>query len=179
MATIHHEAFDGQHATDAQRWAEGCGAITHAPETLTRVFAMADTLAKRGLGSDGAGLFNVLRAADRLANAAMWLVVHETYARNVYLDGRRLDAEDFKPQPEGHTGGALNMVPAYPLVAGGRFRVGGADHDQERAAHRPAHHDVTERGSGLVHPPPLPQRFRPDRVRRARPRCVRVGHPRD
>lgn len=113
MATIHHEASDGQHATDAQRWAEGSGAITHAPETLTRVFAMADTLAKRGLGSDGAGLFEVLRAADRLANAAMWLVVHETYARNVYLDGRRLDAEDFKPQPEGHAGGALNMVPAY------------------------------------------------------------------
>ena len=26
---------------------------------------------------------------------------------------RPLEAEDFKPQPEGHTGGALNMVPAY------------------------------------------------------------------
>ena len=45
--------------------------------------------------------------------AAMWLVVHETYARNVYLDGRELVPEDFKPDPEGHTGGALNMVPAY------------------------------------------------------------------
>jgi phosphoketolase len=43
----------------------------------------------------------------------MWLVVHETYARNVYLDGRDLAPEDFKPRPEGHTGGALNMVPAY------------------------------------------------------------------
>jgi phosphoketolase len=43
----------------------------------------------------------------------MWLVVHETYARNIYLDGRELAAEDFKPIPEGHTGGALNMVPAY------------------------------------------------------------------
>ena len=43
----------------------------------------------------------------------MWLVVHETYAENVYLDGRDLTAEDFKPTPEGHTGGALNMVPAY------------------------------------------------------------------
>jgi phosphoketolase len=40
-------------------------------------------------------------------------VVHETYARKVYLDGRSLSADDFKPQPEGHTGGALNMVAAY------------------------------------------------------------------
>ncbi|MGI0025482.1 MAG: xylulose 5-phosphate 3-epimerase, partial [Nitrososphaera sp.] len=45
--------------------------------------------------------------------AAMWLVVHETYAKNVYLDGRDLTPEDFKPHPEGHTGGSLNMVPAY------------------------------------------------------------------
>lgn len=29
------------------------------------------------------------------------------------LDGRDLRPEDFKPNPEGHTGGALNMVPAY------------------------------------------------------------------
>jgi phosphoketolase len=43
----------------------------------------------------------------------MWLTVHETYAQSVYLDGRDLAPEDFKPRPEGHTGGALNMVPAY------------------------------------------------------------------
>lgn len=36
-----------------------------------------------------------------------------TGAQNVYLDGRDLGPEDFKPRPEGHTGGALNMVPAY------------------------------------------------------------------
>jgi len=39
--------------------------------------------------------------------------VHETYVRNVYLDGRPLQKDDFKPKPEGHTGGSLNMVPAY------------------------------------------------------------------
>ena len=43
----------------------------------------------------------------------MWLAVHETYARRVYLDGRPLAADDFKPSPEGHTGGVLNMIPAY------------------------------------------------------------------
>lgn len=43
----------------------------------------------------------------------MWLVVHATYARSVHLDGRPLARGDFKPRPEGHTGGSLNMVPAY------------------------------------------------------------------
>jgi len=95
---------------DALQAAEGCGVVAHAPETVARVFAMADTLTARG---DGAGVFDVLRAADQIAKAAMWLVVHETYGRRVHLDGRGLDGEDFKRQPEGHTGGALNMVPAY------------------------------------------------------------------
>jgi phosphoketolase len=75
--------------------------------------AMAEVLAARGTPGDGVPLFELLQAADRVASAAMWLVVHETYARHVYLNGRDLVPEDFKPHPEGHTGGALNMVPAY------------------------------------------------------------------
>jgi len=74
---------------------------------------MADSLARRQIRGDGAPFWEMLRAADAIASAAMWLVVHETYARNVYLDGRPLGPSDFKPTPEGHTGGALNMVPAY------------------------------------------------------------------
>src|SRR5688572_22681106 len=58
-------------------------------------------------------VWSVLYAADRVASAGMWLVVHETYARSVYLDGRALKRDDFKTAPEGHTGGSLNMVPAY------------------------------------------------------------------
>src|SRR5699024_3503782 len=34
-------------------------------------------------------------------------------ARKVHLDGSELSADEFKVQPEGHTGGALNMVPGY------------------------------------------------------------------
>src|SRR3989304_4095652 len=79
----------------------------------SRVFTMADLLAASGLVGDGVPLFDLLSAADRIASAAMWLVVHETYAQNVYLDGMDLTLEDFKPHPEGHTGGAFNMVPAY------------------------------------------------------------------
>ena len=47
---------------------------------------------------------------------AEWLPVEDEGAAldDLRVDvGRALAAEDFKPQPEGHTGGALNMVPAY------------------------------------------------------------------
>ncbi|MEX2100223.1 MAG: xylulose 5-phosphate 3-epimerase [Acidimicrobiia bacterium] len=96
----------------AGRWARGCGRIRHGVETQARVFAMAAALELRGDTGD-APLFEILHAADRVASASMWLVVHETYARRVYLDGRPLEPHDFKLHPEGHTGGALNMVPAY------------------------------------------------------------------
>ena len=98
---------------DANQWAKGYGAIEHSVETQARVFAMAELLTARKIRGDGVPLFDLLYALDRVTSAAMWMVAHETYARNVYLDGRELKSEDFKPNPEGHTGGALNMVPAY------------------------------------------------------------------
>ncbi len=98
---------------EADRWAVGYGAINHTVETQARVFSMAELLAAREVKGDGVSLFDLLHAADRVASAAMWLVAHETYVQNVYLDGRDLRPEDFKPDPQGHTGGALNMVPAY------------------------------------------------------------------
>ncbi len=98
---------------EADLWAKGYGPIQHTVETQARVFSMAERLAVLGLRGDGVSLFHLLYALDRVTSAAMWVVVHETYARNVYLDGRNLLADDFKPKPEGHTGGSLNMVPAY------------------------------------------------------------------
>jgi phosphoketolase len=94
------------------RWAEGYGQIRHTDLTQLRVYEMADRLAATKAG-DGVDFYELLYALDRLTSAAMWVVVHETYARSVYLDGRPLKAEDFKHHPEGHTGGSLNMVPAY------------------------------------------------------------------
>ena len=95
------------------RWAAGFGAIRHTPSTRARVRAMVRALEPRPARGGAPSAWEVLHAADRIASAGMWLVVHETYARSVYLDGRPLGADDFKPHPEGHTGGALNMVPAY------------------------------------------------------------------
>jgi len=93
------------------RWAAGYGVIRHTPRTVARVREMA---AQRGAGKgDAVDVWDLLHALDRVTSAAMWLVVHETYARTVHLDGRPLQRDDFKPRPEGHTGGSLNMVPAY------------------------------------------------------------------
>lgn len=98
---------------DFARWARGFGPITHTDQTQLRVHDLAQTLVAGGKASDSASVYRLLWAADRMAAASMWLTVHMTYARNVHLDGRVLAAEDFKPVPEGHTGGSLNIVPAY------------------------------------------------------------------
>jgi phosphoketolase len=95
------------------RWAEGAGAIKHTDLTQVRIHRLHERVRKEGLTGDGIPFFDLLVALDRLCNAGMWLVAHATYARRVYLDGRALRADDFKPVPEGHMGGSLNMVPAY------------------------------------------------------------------
>ncbi|MGI8554430.1 MAG: xylulose 5-phosphate 3-epimerase [Dehalococcoidia bacterium] len=97
----------------AARWAAGYGPVQHSIETQERIFRMAEMVKLQGVTGDGVPFFELLQALDRLTCAALWLVVHETYAHKVYLDGRDLSPEDFKTVPEGHTGGALNIVPAY------------------------------------------------------------------
>lgn len=104
-----HGPADGGFA----RWARGYGVIRHTAATRARVHEMAARLSADGRRGDGGDPWDVLHALDRVTSAAMWLVVHETYARSVSLDGRRLQTADFKARPEGHTGGALNIVPAY------------------------------------------------------------------
>jgi phosphoketolase len=94
-------------------WRQGYGVIEHTSETVMRIEELIRKKPSLLAPVDGVVLDNLLKALDRLTSAALWLVVHETYARNVYLDGRPLEKDDFKIKPEGHTGGALNMVPAY------------------------------------------------------------------
>jgi len=91
-----------------EKWRNGYGPIKHSAETIERVGAL--TASGR---IDPDMLYRLLAAADRLASAAMWVVVHMTYARRVDLSGAPLLADAFKSSPEGHTGGSLNMVPAY------------------------------------------------------------------
>lgn len=96
-----------------RRWGQGCGAIRHTTRTRRWTRALLARLAAQGVRGDGVDPLDLLCAADRVANAAMWLVAHMSYARRVRLDGQALAQEDFKPDPQGHTGGSLNMVPAY------------------------------------------------------------------
>ncbi len=99
--------------TACAHWAHGCGQIRHDDSTQLRIGALARRLVEQGQAADLGAVYGLLAAADRVCNAAMWLVVHQTYADHVHTDGRPLAPEEFKRRPEGHTGGALNMVPAY------------------------------------------------------------------
>ena len=92
-------------------WARGYGMISHSPSTQA---CIANLLEQQAHSPESRRTWLAkLCAADRLANMGMWLVAHMTYAQRVRLDGRTLVDADFKRNPEGHTGGALNMVPAY------------------------------------------------------------------
>lgn len=95
-------------STAFEAWRMGYGPIQHTPETVDRIAALA---ASARLDLDI--LYTQLAAADRLASAAMWTVVHMTYATRVDLSGAPLPKEAFKRTPEGHTGGSLNMVAAF------------------------------------------------------------------
>ncbi len=99
---------------DFARWAKGFGVIRHDDETQLRVRRLVhEVVLERGLADAPADVWRLFAAADRLTSAAMWLVVHMSYARRVCLDGEPVQAVDFKKTPEGHVGGSLNMVPAY------------------------------------------------------------------
>lgn len=95
------------------QWARGYGVIQHDDETQLRVRRLVTDLLGHDATRNSADLWRTLSAADRLASAAMWLVAHMTYAQRVRVDGEPLEASDFKATPDGHTGGSLNMVPAY------------------------------------------------------------------
>lgn len=99
--------------TWANLWAPGYGPLQRRPETVTAVVALVQKLVRRGLWADDEAVYRAFSAADRLASAGMWVVAHMTYARRVDTSGAALPAEAFKTAPEGHTGGSLNMVPAF------------------------------------------------------------------
>lgn len=94
-------------------WQAGYGPIRHSAETVARVHTLLSRRCEAGKIPDAGYAHALLAAADRLSCAAMNVVAHMTYARRIDLSGAPLAAEDFKPTPEGHTGGALNMAPAF------------------------------------------------------------------
>lgn len=97
---------------EKSKWIAGYGVIVHSSETIARVEKLVQQLEHKQL-CNAEQAWQFFAAADRIASMGLWTTVHMTYAQQVYLDGRTMQAEDFKIVPEGHTGGALNIVPAY------------------------------------------------------------------
>lgn len=100
-------------STAREHWRRGYGVVQHTPQTCARIDALASALVAAGRAPDEDAVYGTLIAADRLASATMWMVAHMTYAARVDLTGAALPADAFKVTPEGHTGGALNVAPAY------------------------------------------------------------------
>lgn len=96
-----------------QRWISGHGPVVHRAEIVERVDRLVDLLVAEGRVADAGAAYTLFAAADRLSCVAMNVVAHMSYARRVDLSGAPLTVEDFKPTPEGHTGGSLNMVQAF------------------------------------------------------------------
>jgi phosphoketolase len=108
------EADHMSHGQDGlARWREGYGPIRHREDTVQRLQALVARLVAEGRVADAGTAHALLTAADRLTCMGLSLVAHMTYARRIDLSGAELAAEDFKQTPEGHTGGSLNMVPAF------------------------------------------------------------------
>lgn len=99
--------------TTYQDWAKGYGVISHTAQTCEYVREMAARLVTLGLADSKDVVYRRLAAADRLTSATMWVIAHMTYADRVDLSGAALPADAFKIAPEGHTGGSLNVAPAY------------------------------------------------------------------
>jgi phosphoketolase len=94
-------------------WAKGLGVIQHNEDTQQRIKELATQLLSENKIESLELFYQFLSALDVITNQAMWLVAHMSYSKHVYLDGRELCSEDFKQDPQGHTGGSLNMVPAF------------------------------------------------------------------
>jgi hypothetical protein len=65
-----------------QKWAQGYGCIVHQDTTQDKVRAFI-----KAHPQDEEAILALFIAADRIANAAMWLVVHQAYACRVSMQG--------------------------------------------------------------------------------------------
>lgn len=96
-----------------EEWSRGLGPITHSDATQVELFNLAEYLTVTKIQPNIEATFELAIATDIIACTAMKLVAHMTYANNIYFDDRDLVSEDFKTNPEGHTGGSLNIAIAY------------------------------------------------------------------
>ena len=77
-------------------WLKGYGAIKHSKETQKRIADMVKHLIKNKLTKSENEIYEKLVCADRIESSAMWLVVHQTYAKKIHWDNRYMTKKDFK-----------------------------------------------------------------------------------
>ena len=77
-----------RHDAVFDQWAQGCGVIEHTAATQLAVFELAANLEETGKINNKQECYETLIALDEIVNQGLWLVVHMTYAKNIYLDGR-------------------------------------------------------------------------------------------
>lgn len=97
----------------ADAWRRGYGPIERRPETVAMTEAMVERLVRRGAWPEDEDVYRVLAAADRLASAAMWLVLHMTRARQIDVTGAALSPDAFRSDPFDRMHGSLSMAAAY------------------------------------------------------------------
>ena len=90
-------------ATDAfDEWSQGYGKIQHTTETISIVEKYLSSLCDAADDEQSAVLnaLKLLKAADRICSASMWLVAHMTYAKRVSMAGNTLNIDDFKEKAQ-------------------------------------------------------------------------------
>lgn len=98
--------------SDFQTWAQGTGGIQHHQTSRQRIGELIESLQASGVCEREQSLA-LLKAADLVCSQGLWLSAQMGLVKNAYLDGRELQAEDFRSTPDACYVSAMNMVPAY------------------------------------------------------------------
>ncbi|WP_244361127.1 MULTISPECIES: hypothetical protein [unclassified Alteromonas] len=102
-------------------WSKGYGKIQHTSSTMNIVekYLSQHYHAACGEQSELLNAIELLKAADRICSASMWLVAHMTYAKRVSMAGNPLNIDDFKEKAQGHTGGGTEYDARLYRVSSG------------------------------------------------------------
>ena len=70
-------------------WKDGFGVIRHNADTIVHMDGWLHANNLTGALKSTAEVVELLSSADKLANAAMWIIARMTYAKRVDLSGAR------------------------------------------------------------------------------------------
>jgi phosphoketolase len=100
------------HSPSFAAWAAGYGTILHGDRTQVRVHEMAHVLVEQGAQGQPDEVFELLAAADRIASAAIWLILQMTLAGRSSLENSEMDQFD-RAEGRQFPGDYLHLALAY------------------------------------------------------------------